>query len=92
MDDLAAWLLKQLAMDEQSARAMPHAIENLQARWSPARLIADCDAKRRLIEALLKEDDCSCDAFGHHCHGDESLPLLALPYAHLAGYRQEWRP
>jgi hypothetical protein len=42
------WLLKQIGMDEQSARAMPHAIEHLESRWAPAKLIADCEAKRRI--------------------------------------------
>lgn len=49
--DLATWLLEQINRDEQSARALPHAIGNVQARWSPAKLLAECDAKRRIIEA-----------------------------------------
>ena len=52
------------------------------ARWDPARVLAECDAKRRIIE---------------HC-GEWVWPdcrvlhLLALPYADHPDYRAEWKP
>ncbi|MBX6358139.1 MAG: hypothetical protein IRZ05_20110 [Micromonosporaceae bacterium] len=58
------------------------------ARHDPARVLADVDAKRRIIEAALGEQD----------HGDfgwawtQVLALLALPYADRPGYQDEWRP
>ena len=57
------------------------------ARWDPARVLAECQAKRRIVEryAYLYE------------HGDSgdmrwALPLLALPYADHPDHRQEWTP
>lgn len=92
MQDLAAWLRKQIAMDEATARAMTHAIENLQSRWSPARLLADCEAKRRILDAAAAYSP----ELEHGDNGewalDMALRALALPYAHLAGYREEWKP
>ncbi|HEY8664630.1 MAG TPA: DUF6221 family protein [Propionibacteriaceae bacterium] len=63
MTDLAAWLLEQIAEDEAVARGVltqrwdaisfhdearddvPHIV-----RWSPARVLAECAAKRALVE------------------------------------------
>jgi hypothetical protein len=43
-----AWVLEQIARDEQTARAMSHGIMHVESRWSVARLIADCAARRRI--------------------------------------------
>jgi len=51
------------------------------ARWDPARVLAECEAKRRLI-ALGEKDS----------YWDDVLRLLALPYADHPDYRDEWRP
>jgi hypothetical protein len=54
------------------------------AEWYPARVLAEVEAKRRIL------DDASAmvwrDALGNF------LRLLALPYADRPGYREEWRP
>jgi hypothetical protein len=57
------------------------------ATWDPARVLAECNAKRRIVEryAFLLE------------HGDSGdarwvLPLLAEPYADRPGYQENWRP
>lgn len=104
MDDealriFAKWLLEKIAGDAQTARAMPHAIENLQSRWSPAMLLADCDAKTRVVQHCIdsiagwRED--GADPSDTACaitDLTEVLKLLALKYAHLKGYREGWRP
>ncbi|MEU5496199.1 DUF6221 family protein [Streptomyces griseofuscus] len=66
------------------------------ARWDPARVLREIDAKRQLlsryeamaadvlvatgVEAILSE------------YRRVILPGLALPYADRPGYREEWRP
>lgn len=62
------------------------------ANWDPERVLAECDAKQRIIEAAsayspeLEHGDNGEWAF------DQTLRLLALPYADRPGYRDEWRP
>lgn len=102
MDDLVPWLLKQLAMDEQTAQAMPHAIEHLESRWSPTRLVARCEAARKVVtlysnarQAVHRgsvsprnevQDEAAEDVLG------AAVRALAEPYADKPGYREEWRP
>ena len=56
-------------------------------RWDPARVLAECEAKRRIVER-----------YGYlYEHGDSGdmrwvLPLLALPYASHPDYDPVWRP
>lgn len=53
------------------------------SRWDPARVLAECEAKRRILELhrdLVDLDDRA------------TLRYLALPYADREGYREEWRP
>lgn len=70
------------------------------ARWSPAHVLAECEGKRRIIEAHSAElmdvvdgvehwTDCADCRQGPPCH---TLRLLALPFADRPGYREEWRP
>jgi hypothetical protein len=60
------------------------------ARWDPARVLAEVDAKRQLLnEAASWAKD---DRPGESSCGDTTLSLLALPYADRPGYREEWRP
>jgi hypothetical protein len=65
------------------------------ARWDPARVLAWCEAQRRIVELHPKSvhnysnDTC----FG--CGEDWPCPtlrLLALPYVDHPDYRQEWKP
>ncbi len=57
-------------------------------RWNPARVLAECDAKRHIIE--LQRSDLRDDP--QDWEADEVLRLLALPYADHPDYRMEWRP
>jgi Family of unknown function (DUF6221) len=59
--DLAAWLLEQIAEDERVARAAEpehprlwdrfsgEGFDEHIVRWQPRRVLAECDAKRRII-------------------------------------------
>lgn len=60
-------------------------------RWDPARVLAECEAKRSLINIHPEAvgQDLSAGAAWAY---DEMLRRLALPYADHPDYRQEWRP
>jgi hypothetical protein len=58
-----------------------------------SRALADCDAKRSIVkvcEAALDVRD--MPELGGRYLALDVLPLLALPYADLPDYREEWRP
>ena len=62
------------------------------ARHDPARVLAECEAKRRVVEMQwhhLGEDDY---AWGMEEAKRQILAELALPYADHPDYREEWRP
>ena len=93
-----------LAVDGQYGRGR---IEAVGPRWHgaeevgcpPARVLAECEAKRRIVELHNREHECLIE-------GDDSpfvasifgvvqcaaLLLLALPYAKHADYDPAWRP
>ena len=59
------------------------------ALYRPDRVLAECEAKRRIVE----ECGHTVDRFTYS--GDLAravLALLALPYADHPDYRQEWKP
>lgn len=64
------------------------------ARHDPARVLAEVDAKRRIVDHVAHElEDHGAD--NPWWYDDKLLPilrLLALPYADHADYRAEWRP
>ena len=78
------------------------------ARWDPARVLAECEAKRRIVaehpgtvqcETCLDHEDSEegpeGDAYNYVVMKGAPCPtlrLLALPYADHADYREEWRP
>ena len=94
IDDLVTWLRGQLDRDEQTARAMSHAIEHLESRWSPARLLADVASKRAILDLHSDQHDCigSLDSTEWPPRPCPTLRTLTLPYRHHRGYREEWRP
>lgn len=57
---------------------------------APERVIAECAAKRRIIEHVAEIEFNSGDPWTHEM-GDEILSQLALPYAKHPEYREEWR-
>jgi len=61
-------------------------------RWSPARVLAECKAKRRLLERASPEARTTAQLVAVAALADDALRLLALPYADHPDYREEWRP
>lgn len=161
MNDLASWVLEQIAEDERTARAATpgpwrynpakewHSPEELAkppimrlpgeefvgagpldatigvaatgpaddpqsmvnaayiATWDPARVLAECDAKRKII--AMWEDPAAVRSLPEGVHDgrdDDEMEaqvasaeainavvhLVALPYADRPGYREDWRP
>jgi hypothetical protein len=60
-------------------------------RWDPARVLAEIDAKRRMVDECVgsNTDANSPDAC---VLADAILRLLALAYADRHGYDEAWRP
>jgi hypothetical protein len=73
-------------------------------RFDPARVLAECEAKRRIVElhvateravaTIAPLDDVIGDAFSQSALAVTTgvLQLLALPYADHPEFREEWRP
>ncbi|WKD36519.1 DUF6221 family protein [Streptomyces xanthophaeus] len=63
-------------------------------RWNPARVLAEVDAKRRIVdtceEALADDNGMYFTGWAHGL--GRAVCLLALPYADHPDYREEWRP
>jgi Family of unknown function (DUF6221) len=64
---------------------------------SPARVLAECEAKRRIVrlhDELLEENLAKGDAsaWGADLMHMDVLRLLAMPYADHPDYQQGWRP
>jgi hypothetical protein len=59
------------------------------ARWDPARVLAECEAKRRIVEAHNKRVD-EDDSMAWIVASEVLLKTLALPYAAHPDYRAEW--
>lgn len=63
------------------------------ARWDPARILAECEAKRRLVEHVQDQWD---QPYGEPepflpIEWTDVLKLLAQPYADHPDFRPEWR-
>lgn len=99
---LADFLLARIAEDEAAA-------EYSTAMWtsmpSTSRVLAECEAKRRIVEELTvaRRERVPAQRSGVYdvaevrdmrSDGDADmvLPLLALPYSDHPDYREEWRP
>ncbi|MEU2788994.1 DUF6221 family protein [Streptomyces sp. NPDC007100] len=75
------------------------------ARHDPARVLAEVEAKRRLLVVHAKSssydgcatcdagnDSCGCLGGAHWEYPCDTMKLLALPYADHPDYHEEWRP
>lgn len=62
------------------------------ARWDPTRVLAEVDAKRRMLDWCDRMT--LVDGAGGLMARDARVfrRLLAQPYAERDGYREEWRP
>lgn len=116
MDDLINWLRQQIHTisvlatdalaewppgDEIASQVESIVVGAHIARNDPRAVLAECEAKRRIINDVIPEvngmDDRIEGEWGHGLAGphEESkllLSLLALPYADRPGYREEWKP
>ena len=66
------------------------------ARHDPARVLAEVEAKRRIVEAWVRADEAAgsypgTDA-GIEMGLHEAIALLALPYADHPDYDPDWKP
>ena len=68
------------------------------AEWWPARVLAEVDAKRRILDWLedvqrfMDLDEMSWYRLGGEVDIDLAHRLLALPFAGRPGFREEWKP
>ena len=108
MSDLADFLLARIADDEATAREFcavllsreledgpePFGFEAEGGPADPVRVLADCEAKRRIVDAW------QADASGPLGEWDDyawyaiewAMKCLALPYADHPEYNEVWRP
>ena len=99
--DDGVWTTGEHAMDEREVTGIGiqiydeggHTLEQAVhiATWDPARVLAECEAKRRIIEtARLMIDRYAGGMLLDFAR--ETIRIQALPYADRPGYREEWRP
>lgn len=96
---LAEFLLARIAedeaaLDDSDGQALGVHVITVEAA---ARWLAECEAKRRIIEAFRGWTDAASETHDQRDYGvadglDEALRALALPYADHPDYRDEWRP
>ena len=102
MSTLTEFLLARIAEDETSAmRARPLQDYEPSGMWGIDRVLAECEAKRRIV--TLHGDAHECSTFDHHGEVDNctwcldaedcsTMLLLASVYADHPDHREEWRP
>jgi hypothetical protein len=96
---LTDFLLARIAEDEAEAQARrEHSegcwpnMDNCQSHygddgkwsWGPARVLAECEAKRRIVELMSDEVE-------YVVYSDDVLRALAQPYADHPDWREEWQ-
>lgn len=102
---LAEFLLARIAEDEAAARSAgrepillpPGSITLLShveymRHWHPDRVLAECEAKRRIVEDYQHEVRDYRAGYTNVQPGHKTMKLLALPYADHPDYDQEWKP
>jgi len=64
------------------------------ARHDPARVLAEVEAKRRIVDAAQRNPHAPWDAYaiGRDDLGRRALRALALPYADHPDFDEGWRP
>lgn len=78
---------------------LPEPIRQFIWNGTPARVLAEVEAKRRRLDVLERlalnphnDDDFGLGLYGPDGFGADLLRVEALPYADRPGYREEWRP
>jgi len=87
-----------------AADVAEEAVAHLEA-WSPARVLAECEAKRRIVDLhpVIGHDVCDTCVVGKRGYPLDpystperwpcgTLRALALSYADRPGYQPHWRP
>lgn len=86
---LTDFLLARIAEDETEANVMLRQYREggdvASRRWR--RVLAECEAKRRIVEEHREQAGGGCDVCSRHEYPCATLRALALPYAD-----QTWRP
>ena len=94
-DELATFLLARIGDDEAAARDLGEhewgqatdgwwgGLEWFASRHDPARVLAECEAKWRIVKEW---------GWSETLDGDGLMRIMALPYADHPDYRQEWKP
>lgn len=85
---LPAFVLNHVEMDEP--RAAPHI-----ARHDPARVLAECEAKRLIVHRHHAPHECPGNGPQTYYRTELGCPTvrdLALPYADHPDYDEAWRP
>lgn len=81
---------RDLAADGMRVATLPMWLDEHVARHDPARVLAECEAKRRIVglhpEILTICQGCAAETFP--CR---TLLTLALPYADHPDFQDEWR-
>lgn len=86
----APWERERVITDSLGGNSRAAATHRIVAIFAnPARVLAEVDAKRRILDAL--EPEASGESLDARFHA-HLIRLLALPYAGRDGYREEWRP
>lgn len=67
------------------------------AHHDPARVLAEVDAKRGIVGLMARmlnaaEGDSEVDHYGGLSAAEDTLRLIALPYAGHPDYQDDWRP
>lgn len=96
-DDLTAHILDERGWSVAYQDSLNDQQAEHVARWDPARVLAEVDTKRRILDQcveMLRVDS----SYGGSTDPDvldpaawNVLRLLALPYAGRDGWREEWR-
>jgi len=87
---MAAYLLERIAEDEQVARYHYTAALLHTARHDPARVLAECEAKRRVVQ--LCRDAPELDDWVTTALAEEVLLHLVQVYTDRADFPSEWLP
>jgi hypothetical protein len=108
VDEIVMWLRAELDVDEANAYEVhdrdcpsvlmtwtdwttPKFVGRCDCGW-PERVLAEVEAKRKLLDWLDDTWDRATDADFFGVDADHAYRLIALPYADRPGYREDWRP
>jgi hypothetical protein len=86
---LTEFLLARIAEDEAVARATIDELAFLGPPRTRGRAIADCEAKKRIVERFARH---SQSGTSRECRRCDTLRDLASVYADHPDYRAEWKP